>query len=375
MICHVFKPRRRVGGVLREARHFSAKLRMDWEAKASVVALGTPDRRIASKALETLAKERYLEHQGYLAPRGVREAAQKPLKELLDAFLADAEARGRSANTLAKYRNGLTRLFGLCGWNTVHEVSAASFCDWRSKCELSPKSKNDYLLNTSTFLNWLQRQGMSRENPLKCVGRVDTSLTPQFRRALSPQEAQRLLAAAPSFRAVVYLVLLETGLRRSELQQLVWADFELDTPSPFVRVRASITKTKKEATLPLRAEVVKAIRSIAPRNVTQFEPIFRNKVPRVLTLKKDLVSAGIPFQDNSGRRIDLHALRETFCTNLSVAGVYPRVAMELMRHRDIRQTMKTYTDTAHLPLAAAVAGLPILALPARAIDGRSKISA
>src|SRR5665213_2380572 len=117
MICHVFKPRRRVGGVLRVARHFSAKLRMDWEAKVSVVALGTTDRRIAHKALETLAKERHLEHQGYLGPRAVREAAQKPLKELLDVFLADAEARGRSPNTLAKYKNGLSRLFGLCSWN------------------------------------------------------------------------------------------------------------------------------------------------------------------------------------------------------------------------------------------------------------------
>src|SRR5665213_2375662 len=114
MICHVFKPRRRVGGVLRVARHFSAKLRMDWEAKMSVVALGTSDRRIAHKALEMLAKERHLERQGYLAPRGVREAAQKPLKELLDAFLADAEARGLSANTIAKYEKGLMRLFRLC---------------------------------------------------------------------------------------------------------------------------------------------------------------------------------------------------------------------------------------------------------------------
>jgi hypothetical protein len=38
--------------------------------------------------------------------------------------------------------------------------------------------------------------------------------------------------------------------------------------------------------------------------------------------------------------------------------VYPRVAMELMRRRNIRQTMKTYTDAAQLPLSAAVAGLP-----------------
>ncbi|MFY9923552.1 MAG: tyrosine-type recombinase/integrase [Opitutaceae bacterium] len=216
---------------------------------------------------------------------------------------------------------------------------------------------------------------MLRENPLKCVGRADTSLTIQFRRALTPEEAQRLLAASPPTRAAVYLVLLETGLRRNELQQLAWGDFELDTPSPFVRVRAAITKTKKEATLPLRPEVIKAIRSITPSNTSQFAHIFQGKIPRIPTMRKDLSRAGIPFKDNLGRRVDLHALRETFCTNLSASGVYPRVAMELMRHRDIRQTMKTYTDTAHLPLAAAVAGLPMLALPTSIDREKSEISA
>jgi len=283
--------------------------------------------------------------------------------------------RHENAAHLVHYRNGLTRLFGLCCWRTVQDVSAASFCDWRSKCELSPKSKNDYLLNASTFLNWLQRQGKLRENTLKCVGRADTSLTVQFRRALTPDEAQRLLAASPPTRAAIYLVLMETGLRRNELRQLAWGDFELDTPSPFVRVRAAITKTKKEATLPLRPEVIKAIRSVAQFDSNQFEPIFRGKIPRVPTMKKDLARAGIPFEDTLGRRVDLHALRETFCTNLSASGVYPRVAMELMRHRDIRQTMKTYTDTAHLPLAAAIAGLPLLALPTQTPATRAEVSA
>lgn len=127
-------------------------------------------------------------------------------------------------------------------------------------------------------------------------------------------------------------------------------------------MQAAITKTKKEATLPLRAEVVKAIRSILPDAAMSFGYVFRGKLPRIPTMKRDLAKAGIPFQDESGRRVDLHALRETFCTKLTATGVYPRVAMELMRHRDIRQTMKTYTDCSRLPLAQAVANLPELSI-------------
>ena len=47
-----------------------------------------------------------------------------------------------------------------------------------------------------------------------------------------------------------------------------------------------------------------------------------------------------------------------FGTWLAVSGAHPRAAMELMRHSDLKLTMKIYTDAAQLPLAASVAALP-----------------
>ena len=55
---------------------------------------------------------------------------------------------------------------------------------------------------------------------------------------------------------------------------------------------------------------------------------------------------------------DFHSLRHTLGTNLALAGTAPRVAMEAMRHSDIRLTTKTYTDTGLLPVSDAVAKLP-----------------
>ncbi|KAB2910886.1 MAG: hypothetical protein F9K30_22195 [Dechloromonas sp.] len=211
-----------------EARYFSGKLRMDWETGSpKIIALHTTDRRIAQRTLDEMAKEKHLERQGLLAPREMREAAKQPLEEHLKAFLADARARGRAENTLAKYEHGLRKLFTRCGWKTIPDVTAPSFCEWRAKCGLKPKTKNDALLNAATFFNWLKKQRIVSDNPLAHVGRADTSLTPQFRRALTPDEARRLLAAAPHARAVVYLVLMETGLRRNELNQITLADLDL----------------------------------------------------------------------------------------------------------------------------------------------------
>ena len=63
-----------------------------------------------------------------------------------------------------------------------------------------------------------------------------------------------------------------------------------------------------------------------PSKLPPDEPLFR--VPRDLfkILDRDLKMAGIPKKDERGRSIDVHALRHSFGTLLSKAGVAPRTA-------------------------------------------------
>ncbi len=83
------------------------------------------------------------------------------------------------------------------------------------------------------------------------------------------------------------------------------------------------------------------------------------------TFRKDLEAAGIAASDGQGRRVDFHALRHTLATNLARAGVSPRVAMEMMRHSDMRLTQRTYTDAALLPMTDALEKLPRYAAAVR----------
>jgi integrase len=66
-------------------------------------------------------------------------------------------------------------------------------------------------------------------------------------------------------------------------------------------------------------------------------------------------------RDRRGRVVDIHALRHTFGTHLSAAGVHPRVAMAAMRHSRIELTMNLYTDPVLLDVAGAVQSLPSFA--------------
>ena len=90
--------------------------------------------------------------------------------------------------------------------------------------------------------------------------------------------------------------------------------------------------------------------------------VFKDGVPRCVTLKKDLKAAGIQYIDESGRYADFHALRYTFNTWLQTNGVPPRMAQELMRHSDRRLTDQVYLDTTLLPLQETM----------RSIDGNTK---
>jgi len=82
----------------------------------------------------------------------------------------------------------------------------------------------------------------------------------------------------------------------------------------------------------------------------------------VKTLKKDLSKAGIVFIDESGRRLDFHALRNTFCTLLAVNHVDFIEASHLMRHSDPKLTMKIYTDASQLDLGSSLDRLPSIAM-------------
>ena len=77
-------------------------------------------------------------------------------------------------------------------------------------------------------------------------------------------------------------------------------------------------------------------------------------------LDRDLKLAGIAKRDERGRTLDVHALRHTFGTMLSLSSVTPRTAQAAMRHSTIDLTMNVYTDPKLLDVHGAVESLPSL---------------
>ena len=195
-------------------------------------------------------------------------------------------------------------------------------------------------------------------NPLKYVakGNVKGNETVK-RRALTDDETQRLLAVAGP-RKIVYQTALCTGLRRGEMEALDWGDLALDTAAPVIKLRASTTKNKRAAVLPIYAKLAEELKRHRPALWSVSDCVFADIIPSMKVFKNDLKAADVPFIDDQGQRIDFHALRKTYCTNLAIANVNPWLAMKLMRPSDINLTTKVYTDAGKLPLRESLGRLP-----------------
>lgn len=359
MIAYVYQPH--MNG--KKSRLWSARIRLDEWLKPRYFPLHVTDKRVADQKLRTLISELERETHGVGISKPTREALRTSLLEHHKAFIAACEGAKLATNTLTKYRQSLPNLFERCGWTTIREVTAQSFADWRERSGLSPKTVNDLLGSMRTMILWLIRRRILVADPLAELRKVSNPNVGGFRRSLSVDEIQRMLTSSPRHRAVVYQTIVYTGLRRSEMNGLKWDDFKLTDAQPHVRVPSSISKNRKESVHYLRPELVDTLTALKPADAKPEDFVFRGLMPRIPTFKRDLATAGIPFVDARGRRIDIHALRKTYGTMLAAAGVSPRVAMELMRHSDMKLTMGVYTDVAQLPIIAETARLPSLNIP------------
>jgi len=214
-----------------------------------------------------------------------------------------------------------------------------------------------------------------------------------------------------------YLLAVSTGFRHNELASLTLGQLHLDAePTPYLTLDSADTKNAREAMLPLRPDVVEKLREYLAdyparfthqadcdsngnnrkhstgehsanrgvsrehsagghsgsrgashdnsRNLKLDAKLF-DSPPTIRIFDADIQAAGIAKKDARGRVADIHALRHTFGTHLSAAGVHPRTTMAAMRHSRIELTMNLYTDPILLDVAGAVNALPnFIAKPA-----------
>ncbi len=357
MIMNVYKPSRTKNGKKVRQRLYRGRYRINGMSRVKDVALGVSDKQVAEQKLRDIVAQAQREAAGLVPPQKMQDAAHTPIEKLLENYLGDLEARGRSQGYVEHIGLRIRKLASECSWSVVADVSASSFEAWRqANSELAAKTLNDYLTAACGFLSWLLKRGFMAMNSLQAVSRVAVNgHETRVRRALTRSEIERLFKTCGN-RKAVYMTAYYTGLRRGEICRLRWDDLHLDVVPGYIDASAAITKNSKRAVLPLHKDLHRELLMLAANGAEGEDLVFpefaRNR--RLDRWKRDLKAAEIPFLDNMGRRADFHSLRHTSNTHLAEAGVGERVRQEFMRHSDPKLTNCRYVDTSQLAVVSVL---------------------
>jgi integrase len=313
------------------------------------------------------------------------------LAEHVGDWIAELRQLGRDHVYVGLCESRMARMIEECHWETLAGINPERLIRWRETAtvtvgkakkkgsnvkSMGAATQNHYLDTVRAFCLWAVKRKRMAGNPMADVRGVETAgQLRRQRRALTEDETAALLGAVPERHQLAYRTILATGLRRDELKQLRWGDVKLNAPMPCIELRPETTKAKRADVLPLRQDLAELLRA-ARGEAGDAERVYRT-MPSMDSHKRYLAKAGIAYEDEQGRRADLHSLRHTYGTMLAKAGIAPRVAMSLMRHTDMRLTMNVYTDPRVFDMAGAVEKLPAMvamhvpALQATGTDGNS----
>jgi integrase len=228
---------------------------------------------------------------------------------------------------------------------------------------LSPRSVLHLHRVLHRALAQAQRWGIVDDNAASLVDPPRPE--PREMRALSPNEARRLLTAASGDRLeALYTLAITTGMRQGELLGLRWRDVDLEGRSirvtgslqyvPGQGLRVSAPKTARSRRNVLISELAAgALRRHSDRQrleqslVDDWEDnglVFPNRVGRAMYATNLLDRSFASLLERAGvPRIRFHDLRHTAATLLLGQGVHPKVVSEMLGHTNTSITLDLYS--------------------------------
>ncbi|MCE7973491.1 MAG: site-specific integrase [Leptolyngbya sp. PLA1] len=326
--------------------------------------------------------------------RVARVATDRGVKRLRDftpatveRWLRDQADKGMSAGTRNGYRQACVTFVNWCvraGRLTHNPLLAVAVADQRADTRRQRRALTEEEL--ARLLDAAQRRPLA---DALTVRRGEAKGHAQAKVSAATRES---LLRIGRERALIYKTLVLTGLRKGELASITVGQVDLGGRVPHLLLNARDEKNRRGSEIPLRTDLAADIRAWLadrlawaqqaardsdepiPAALPSEEPLFDVPDGLIRIFDRDLVFAGLARveqrggkevvvkTDDRGRTIDIHALRHTFGTHLSKAGVPLRTAQAAMRHSDPSLTANVYTDPKLLDVAGAVASLPDLPL-------------
>lgn len=286
------------------------------------------------------------------------EEPSRTFAELMVPYLKATATTKRSHERERYVIARLREFFGEYDLRALGPRDVRAYIEFRQGSHVGPATINRELGVLSAALNWAKRD-LEWQLPNPVQGRL--LQPPEGRlRWLSRQEAERLLTAARKQSRAEYLVdflqlALHTGMRKGEMLELEWERVDLD--EGLVYLRGEHQKNGRFGSVPLNDVAKSALvrrDEFRRKNCPASPWVFAHKSgERIAAVKRSFATAC----DKAGiSDFRIHDLRHCCAAWLVQSGVSIRTVAELLRHADIRVTMR-YAHLAPETVRAAVSVL------------------
>ena len=219
---------------------------------------------------------------------------------------------------------------------------------------LKPKTINRKLSSLKSFLNWAVAEEFICDHHIPHIPKPirEEKIGPQW---LEPLEQHALIKKVEQGKnqrdLTIIQLLLNTGLRVSELCNLMWSDIKLTSRKGRLIVRSG--KGSKRREIPLNQDARKALKDLDySHNKGKEEAVFMGQrgpmTPRGVESMFRKYVAHTELDE-----VTPHKLRHTFCKNLIDAGVSLEKVALLAGHENL-ETTRRYCSPSNHDLEAAV---------------------
>lgn len=273
----------------------------------------------------------------------------------LDAWM-QAHAGAIAPHTQSQVCRLVRELAGLAGAASLDGITYQHVCSLRAamisgtgrrKC--SGKSITTYMSYLHAFFEWAIQAERIRSNPANDLPK--TRWVRKKQRAATPEEIQRILAAAPFEHACMIRFLAVSGIRPLHAEQLRVRFFELDSDPPRCVFIDTKTSSEREVALDIGTA------GMLKRRFTGLEPDDR-PFRRLHHEQWDLLldAAGVAKNDPRGRPLGYSGLRRFGPTAAGKLGLDIESVRLQLGHSNLTTTMRHYNDAdIHSQFAAASA--------------------
>ena len=216
---------------------------------------------------------------------------------------------------------------------------------FKSIPDTSPAVYNRPFSNLSSFFNWCVKQDILECNPLSKLGlhkkRDDGNI-----HSASIDDIKALLDTCDrkTFTGLrnytMILLMLDTGIRTSEITRLVNSDY--DAAAGTIIVTKDKAKTRRERICYLSDNVISALNKYLRIKPAEIEFIFPSRDANQLSTN-ELAREFRKLSDKAEVKVTPYQLRHSFATYFIENGGNVFVLQNLMGHSEIRMTLR-YTD-------------------------------